>query len=161
MVEEGEGEKKLGVLRATLEEIKVPEGQLLDDTIRHLQVYYGNAIRANFGQLERMTDACWAVMYHSPSTDENPRHYCCPRGEDSWCKYQRELARGDDVPTQHIPTTSCSSECHDCHTTIPAKFEQYMESQWRSLCAPELLQKCLLRIRMRASTIWYGYVVQL
>lgn len=142
--EKEEGEKKLRVLQAALDKIKVPEGQLFDDAIQYLQVYYGNAIRDNVGNVEKMTDACWAVMYHSLSTDENPRHYCCPKGEDSWCKYQHALARGRDVPTHHIKTSSCSSACSGCHTTIPADFEEYLEPQWRSLCTPELLKKCQL-----------------
>ena len=143
-ISEDEAEKKLRVLQTALDEIKVPEGQLLDDTIHQLQVYYGNAIRANVGELEKMTDACWAVMYHSLSTDENPCHYCCPRGMDSWCKFQRALAQGDDVPSHHTPTRKCSSDCYGCHTTVSSDLEPYLEPAWRSLCTPELLTKCLL-----------------
>lgn len=51
----GEGEKKLRLL-------EVPECQLLDETIRVLQQYYGNAIRGNTGNLEKMTDACWVIV---------------------------------------------------------------------------------------------------
>ena len=127
MVEE-EGEvEDVGV---ELSKLKVPEGQLLDVTIKVLQQYYGKAIRENTGHLERMTDACWAVFYHSLSTDSNPRHYCCPKGTDSWCKFQRALALGEIT--------------HDHHTTIPADYEEFLEPQWQSLCTPALLEKCLL-----------------
>ncbi len=112
--EEGEGEKKLKILQETLDDLHVPKGQLSDDTIGRLQRFYGNAIRGNVGSLENMTDACWAVFYHSLSTDGNPRHSCCPKDTESWCKYQRALARGIDLPTHHIPTSSCSSECSGC-----------------------------------------------
>ena len=141
--------------------VKVPEGQILDDMIRVLQEYYGNNIRGNSGNLEKMTGACWATFYHSFSTDAYPRHYCCPKGEDSFCKYQRAAAHGEDVPTHHIPTSSCTDQCPSCHTTIPADFEKYLEPQWRSLCTTELLEKCLLgatQIGMRASMLLCGLV---
>lgn len=96
--EQGEGEKKLKILENELENVKVPEGKLLDDMIHILQQYYGNAIRGNTGDLENMTDACWAVFYHSLSTDDNPCHYCCPKGKESWCKFQRAVANGEDTP---------------------------------------------------------------
>ena len=128
------------LLEVELSELKVPEGQLLDDTIRVLQRFYGNAIHGNTGNLEKMSDACWAVFYHSISTDSKPRHYCCPKGKDSWCKFQRALACGQDVPTHHFRLRTCDG----CHTTIPADFEEYLEPHWRSLCAPNLLEKCLL-----------------
>ena len=128
--EEGEGEKKLRLLEVELSKLRVPEGQLLDVTIKVLQQYYGKAIHENTGHLERMTDACWAVFYHSLSTDSNPRHYCCPKGTDSWCKFQCALALGETPP--------------DHHTTIPADYEEYLEPQWRSLCTPALLEKCVL-----------------
>ena len=75
VVEEGEGEKKLRVLVKELEKVKVPQGQMLDDAIHQLQQYYGNAIRASVDNLEKMTDACWAVFYHCLSTDKNPTQH--------------------------------------------------------------------------------------
>ena len=156
--EEGEGEKKLKIMQEELDKIKVPQGQVNDDTIRRLQMYYGNAIRASVGHLEKMGDACWAVMYHSLSTDENPRHYCCPRGSNSWCTYQRMLACGGDLPVHHVQTSSCSSKCNACHTTIPADFEEYLEPQWRSLTTPELLGRCLLGATQNSNESFNGMV---
>ena len=45
-----------------------------------LQVYYGNAIRANSNNLASMKTACWAVFYHSISTDKKPQNEFCPVG---------------------------------------------------------------------------------
>ena len=95
-----------------------------------IQVYYGNAIRAHTNDLEGMKTACWAVFYHSISTDEKPQHHCCPVGAESWCKYQRSLALGQDAPP-HTPR-------------IPTSFEQYIKPIFDDLCKPELLEKCLL-----------------
>ena len=145
-------------MQEELDKIKVPQGQIHDDAIHRLQVYYGNAIRASIGHLEKMGDACWAVMYHSLSTDENPRHYCCPRGRNSWCKYQCALACGNDLPKHHVQTSSCSTECDGCHTTIPTDFEAYVEPQWRSLCTPELLKKCLLGATQNANESFNGMI---
>ena len=50
-----------------------------------LQQYYGNAIRQHSGDLDGMVEACWAVYYHSISTDNDPQHYCCPKGATSSC----------------------------------------------------------------------------
>ena len=141
---EGAGEKKLKELQNELEKVKVPSGVLLDDTIRLLQQYYGNAIRGNVQKLDEMKEACWAVLYHSLSTDENPRHHYCPKGKESWCKYQHALAHGNTLPSHHERSPSCKSGCDHCHTLIPADMEKYLVPQWQPLCDPELLEKCLL-----------------
>lgn len=108
-----------------------------DTEIGVLQKYYGNHIREHAARpdtdphkLEAMHDGCWSVFYHSISTDSNPHHHCCPKGETSWCTYQKALAKGEEPPP--------------AHTTIPADFEEYLEPVWRSLCNPSLLGKCLL-----------------
>ena len=151
LVEEGDREKKLAIMLKALDAIHMPQGQLLDDTILLLQQYYGNAIRENVGQEERMTDACWAVFYHSISTDENPQHYCCPKGKDSWCKYQQAMAKQEALPSHHVPSRSCSADCAACHTDIPPHFVQYVEPQWRALCKSELLKKCQLGATQNAN----------
>ncbi len=103
---------------------------MTNKTVDLIQRYYGNAIRGHPNDLEGMTQACWAVFYHSLSTDQSPQHQCCPKGADSWCKYQRALAVGEDVPPHN--------------TTIPADFEPYVKPIFEVLCEPELLEKCLL-----------------
>ena len=56
--------------------------------------------------------ACWAVFYHSISTDEKLQHHCCPEGPDSLCKLQRALALGQDAP-RHSPMilSTTSNQC--------------------------------------------------
>ena len=78
-----------------------------------------------------MKKACWAVFYHSLSTDERPQHHCCPEGANSWCKYQRALALNHGGMPPHTPK-------------IPADFEKYLKPTFDDLCKEELLQKCLL-----------------
>ena len=105
------------------------KGVFNDKTIDLLQTYYGNAIRSHVGDLEGMKRACWAVFYHSISTDDNPQHHCCPEGTDSWCKYQRAVALQQDVPP-HSPR-------------IPADFEPFIKPVFENLCNEQLLEKCL------------------
>ncbi|KAL7634402.1 UNVERIFIED_CONTAM: hypothetical protein RMT77_014779 [Armadillidium vulgare] len=33
-----------------------------------------------------------ASVFHHTATDKHPLHQLCPRGKDSWCKYQRDLS---------------------------------------------------------------------
>lgn len=74
--------------------------------------------------------ACWAVFYHSISTDEKPQHHCCPEGADSWCKFQRALAL-DQNPPPHS-------------AKIQADIGQYIKPVFDDLCKEHLLEKCLL-----------------
>ena len=108
-----EGERILGELQEKLDGLETLQGLMKKDDISQLGTYFGNAIRGNVGDLEKMTDAVWATFYHSFSTDDHPRHYCCPKGEDSWCRYNRALAREEDAPPHH--------------PIIPADLEKYLE----------------------------------
>ena len=103
VMEEVIGEGMKGEVVEKEKKVKVIKGVFSDKTIDLLQTYYGNAIHGNaihshVGDLEGMKRACWAVFYHSISTDDNPQHQCCPEGADSWCKYQHAVALQQDVP---------------------------------------------------------------
>ena len=105
-------------------------GVMNDATIDKLQRYYGNAIRAHPKDLVGMRNACWAVFYHSMSSNSNPQHQNCPTGPQSWCKYQQALALGEDVLAHH--------------TTIPTDFVPFVKLIFNDLCKEELLLKYLL-----------------
>ena len=102
-------------------------GALTLHNIGLIEQYYGNAIRACKGDLKAMTDACWAVFYHSASTDENPQHQYC---SVSWCKHLQAETTGDG-PQPH-------------NTTIPPDFIPFVKPIFEDLCKKELLKKCLL-----------------
>lgn len=106
------------------------KGVLNEKTVDLFQGYYGNAICGHSNDLEGMKQACWAVFYHSISTDEKPQHHCCPEGADSWCKVQRALALGQGLPPHSAK--------------IQADLEQYIKPVFDDLCKQELLEKCLL-----------------
>ena len=64
-----------------------------------LQSYYRNALMNNLGSVDSMRAAVWSTLMHCMSTDENTHHLRCPQGEDSWCFFNRAVARGE-TPAQ-------------------------------------------------------------
>ena len=68
-------------------------GRLTKTTIDKLPVYYGKAIRNNSHDLQAMKNAVMATWHHTQSTDQSPDHDLCPPGEDSWCGFQRDIAK--------------------------------------------------------------------
>lgn len=86
--------KRLG--RTRLEDGKTigGSGRRTKTTIDKLQVYYGKAIRNNSHDLQAMKNAVMAIWHHMQSTNERPDHDFCPPGDDSWCGFQRDVAKG-------------------------------------------------------------------
>lgn len=41
-----------------------------------------------------MSTQTWAILDHYSSTIDKPLHSSCPKGETSWCSYQRDKATG-------------------------------------------------------------------
>lgn len=79
--------------------------RLTEGKIKQLQKYYGLAIRqntfksANASQQEidtsvhTMKKNIIAILHHSVKLkDASKQHRFCPRGEQSWCKWQQDLA---------------------------------------------------------------------
>lgn len=112
------------------------KGKLTDEIVDHLQFYYGKAIRDNTGSdLKTMREAVWSSYFHLTSTDEKPGHALCPKGEESWCFYNRAKARNEVPPA------------HSTKNLYLAKIEyeslEYIKQVYRDLTAPTLLEKCL------------------
>ena len=75
--------------------------RLTDNNIKKLQRNYGKAIRSNVAPkvttakerknaVEKMQKAVMASLYHNVMLpDDKVRHQYCPKGKESWCKYQR------------------------------------------------------------------------
>lgn len=75
-------------------------GSLKASTIDKLTKYYRNAIQSNLGDVEKMKNSVFATLSHCSSTDTKPNHTKCPTGEDSWCFYNRALAK-KETPESH------------------------------------------------------------
>ena len=95
------------------------EGRLTAAKCDELQKYYYGAIIDNLPDVARMKNAIYGTLWHSMSTDEEPRHHMCPRGENSWCFYQRAEAQGEEPPshTEHRTKTRVCKEV--AHKMIP------------------------------------------
>ena len=86
-------------------------GRLTKTTIDKLQVYYGKAIRNNSHDLQAMKNVVMEIWHHMQSTNERPDHDLCPPGDDSWCGFQRDVAKGtSDYQHNHpLPKAAVNS----------------------------------------------------
>lgn len=104
------------------------KGRLTDAVIDSMQVYYGKAIRENTDDVEKMISAVWAIYLHKISMDDKPRHELCPKGENSWCGYQRALVTGEEYSHKH---------------SVPEDVMKELKTIFRDLTSKELLKKCV------------------
>ena len=68
-------------------------GKLRPDVIATLQRYYTKAIRSN-ATVPAMKQAVTAILAHCSSTDDDHCHDHCPKGDESWCFWQKAKAMG-------------------------------------------------------------------
>ena len=69
-------------------------GRITQKLQKQLSVSYAQALKDGAPDVDKMKEAVMASLYHRMSTDDQPQHQYCPRGEDSWCKYQVESSQG-------------------------------------------------------------------
>ena len=75
------------------------KGQLTQNAIRKLTIYYNRAIRGS-NSVDSMKKAVVASLHHCFSTDDRPHHELCHTGMDSWCFFEEALAK-HQVPGPH------------------------------------------------------------
>ncbi|KAJ8873249.1 hypothetical protein PR048_026883 [Dryococelus australis] len=104
-------------------------GCVTDSAIADIQKYYGWTMRRNSNNLQVMRGSVWAEYFHLLSFDD-PQHGLCPKGAESWCKYQRAKTK---------------DECYKYadHFHVPRVMVEEMKPIFRDLSEPELLKKCL------------------
>jgi len=73
-------------------------GKLTGKQIDKLSRYYGNAIRDNKDDPQKMKKAIWATYNHRASTDEDPQHFDC---SPTWCDYLKATAAGNLKDYKH------------------------------------------------------------
>ena len=67
------------------------KGILTEKVINSLKNFYGIAIRQNSSNLYEMKKAVGAILWNcTDMKDMEVRHQFYPKGESSWCKYQRD-----------------------------------------------------------------------
>lgn len=60
------------------------KGKVTKVVTKKLTAYYAAALKDNAPDVKKMQKGIFASLLHSYSTDAEPRHNACPRGEDSW-----------------------------------------------------------------------------
>ena len=97
--------------------------------INALQNYYGMAIRQNVSNVYAMKKSIIAILFHcSEHTSTTERHKYCPRGKDSWCKYQSDKETGKMTYKEHI--------------TLPVAVKEAITPVFTDLSNDDLLKKC-------------------
>ena len=119
-------------------------GRLTEERIKKLTNYYGKAIKDNRNDLDKMEQAVLASFFHTLSSDDNPHHLRCPKGPESWCFYQRDLAAG--VPPRSHPHP------------IPLKIMLKLVPVYKRLGDRSLLQKCLSGKTQNANECFHSMV---
>ncbi|GFX29770.1 uncharacterized protein TNCV_4748991 [Trichonephila clavipes] len=106
------------------------KGRLTDTIISKLTTFYGNAIRANSHNVNEMRQAVWAVWAHTSSTDDEPKHWFCPTGKNSWFKYNVSV---------HNNTVNEFSH----KNTLPKAVSEVIKTVFKDLSHLKLLRRCL------------------
>ncbi|GFW76206.1 uncharacterized protein TNCV_3800411 [Trichonephila clavipes] len=104
------------------------KGRLTDAIISKLTTFYDNAIRANSHNVNEMRQAVWALWAHTSSTDDKPKHWFCPKGKNSWCKYNVSV---------HNNTVNEFSH------TLPKAVSEVIKPVFKDLSHLKLLRRCL------------------
>ena len=105
------------------------KGKLTDSMTDKLQNYYGIAIRSNPGNLAAMKNAVLASLFHCASSKEHNYHRYCPEGEQSWCGFMRDKAKGTDD--------------YEHGKGLPTSIVAAIKPIYSRLSNDELLKKCL------------------
>ena len=108
-------------------------GKLTGEVITKLQLYYKKAIRSCTGDADAMRKAVFASFFHAVSTDEDPHHNHCPAGTNSWCFYQRAVAKGEE-PGSHRENVG---------TALNHDVAEQVKDVYLRLGHPELLRRCV------------------
>ena len=134
------------------------KGRLTKIAMNRLSTYYGYAIKRNLGNVGAMKRDIMAVLYHTcrpkdvddarrkrkarkpseghvhnhdscPKT-EAEQHQYCPVGEDSWCRWQKDQATGENKYKQ------------DDNRTLPHCFFHELLGLFERLSDESLLERC-------------------
>lgn len=104
-------------------------GKLTDLFIDKLQNYYGIAIRSNVNDLQGMQRAVIAAFFHCCSSAKDPMHEQCPKGPNSWCRFQKAVSNGKTYK--------------DKSQGLPQHIINVVKPVYMKLCDQTLLSKCL------------------
>lgn len=112
----------------------VGDGKLKKELIPSLQTYYRLSITRNAPNVQAMQKDIMATLKHCSSTNENPDHEDCPKGEESWCLYNRyKSSKNKDKQFNH----------KKMDVQLSKEVVKYMVPVYEHLSCPELLERCV------------------
>lgn len=85
--------------------------------------------------MEELRNDIYASFLHCSSSDANPQHHLCPKSVDSYCFYQRAIARKENIP---------SHKTMKVQFVLPSNLRQKVCGEYRRLTQDKLLSACLL-----------------
>lgn len=109
-------------------ERQLGHNRLTDNLIDTFRSYYKKALQENESDLQNIQKAVKASWYSYASIEDNQMHDYCPKGNNSWCKWQKDQANG---------TSSFKPE-----NVVPAVMQEILPT-FDSLWAENLLQSVL------------------
>lgn len=71
-----------------------------------------------------------AIYFHKISRNDDPYHGLCPTREDSWCKFNKQVALGS------------SKEQYGHKNSLPTVVMETIKPIFKSLLGKDLLSKC-------------------
>ncbi len=75
--------------------------KLTDTVIDNVEYYFHVSMNRKVGtNAEETRNEILSALYHFTSTDHKPQHEKCVKDRDSWCFYNKGLARGE-TPVSH------------------------------------------------------------
>lgn len=104
------------------------KGRLTESVIQKITSYYGNAIRENKNDLFKMRRSIWAIWMHMVSTDSDPQHFFCPKGPETWCKYNQASHLNKDFKHKN---------------SVAKPIMDLIKPIFKDLSDPNLLKRCL------------------
>ena len=113
--------------------------RLTNAIIDTLQNYFGIALRQNVGNLDNMTKAIMASLYHVSNY-----HDSCPKTSDTWCQYQKDKR---EFTKLYKPKSS-----------LPVDIRKAILPVYTDLTKPELLVKCLHGKTQNANESFNGMI---
>ena len=107
------------------------KGKLTQEKITKIQNYYGRAIKDHANDITVLKKRIMAILFHMSSTDKTPKHTHCPPGGQSWCFWQRAVAKSENPGT------------HKEHETFTPEIGKKLVPIFLRLSSEDLLKRCV------------------
>ena len=77
--------------------VQKSKSRLTDSIIDKLQNYFGIALRCKVSNVKELKNSILANMFHVASSTDCNYHTYCPKSNDSWYQYNRDIVNGTNL----------------------------------------------------------------